>query len=114
MVRQNLLTILSHDDVVRALKSYRRQHPGFIADGQIESCRVDGNTLSIDLALAVPGKGSLLARGQIAIADLTDPLIRFCLENNIRLPNSTDTHACVIDGEIALQVSLDPERCASL
>lgn len=105
MVQELRKIILTNEEVIFALESYRRVERNFLPDGKIIGCNQskDGKII-VDVALNhQAGKSTSFTFG---IADLIKPLIRFCLENNIVLPIEGKKSVSFTDGALSLCIVL--------
>lgn len=101
--------ILAQDEVLAALKSYRRTNPDFLPQGDIVECKVNPDvTLTAKLKMSY-GKSEQIAEFPCDTATLTEILIRYCIENNVPIPRRGRKTAVHHGGHAALEIRLAGE-----
>jgi len=108
MAREMRKIILSKDELVAALESYKRTDFEFLPAGKIVNCELKAGapvTVGIETTFA----------NKIQTTDfhldahrLLEPMIRYCLENNIVLPRNSKKSALIGDGLAALYIQIGP------
>jgi hypothetical protein len=101
--------IMSKDEVIAALESYKRSDFEFLPPGKITSCELKAGapvTVGIETSFA-----SKIQTTEFSIDPprLLEPMIRFCLENNIVLPRNSKKSALVGDNQAALYIQIGSE-----
>jgi hypothetical protein len=105
--------ILSRDEIVSALVSYRRANEGSIPAGAIKDCEVGREASGLIKMQPGTESGELTRDVTISQAMLTDVLIRFCLENNVVLPRSGRKRAVGHAGQAALEIHVEDLAAAN-
>ncbi len=106
---QEVRKIILNEDELRAAFERHRVTPNFLPDGKIIGCKIAADDCVV-VTLELP-YGSRVQHSNFVFnaADVVNPLIRFCLENNIMLPKNGRKSFRVIDNQPCLQVELDLE-----
>ncbi len=107
MVQEVRRIMLTPEELVSAFESYRRMTPGFLPEGRIVSCIPLGDG-AIKVLLKMP-ENTLPTKSEFVFKDMdaVNPLIRFCIENNIMLPRSGQKSLFIKDGTASLYVVLN-------
>jgi len=105
--------MLSEPELLQAIQSYRRVHPDFLPDGELNELGVkpsaDGGVhLTIDVSM-VYGQMRQVLRIEPVAKDIVELLVRCCLENNIPIPRAGRKSAGIVDGMLALIICTDDE-----
>lgn len=103
MVQEYRKIMLSDEEVISAFEGYRRITPNFMPNGKILSCALSSEGT---LQLSLQGAPS----SDIATFTLTqalNPIIRFCIENNIILPKNGHKHISTVRDIPEVLLSLD-------
>lgn len=109
MMQQAKQIVLDHDELVACLKSYRRVERGFLPFGRIIGYR-PGEYLSISVLVEIiSGNTVQVTEYDFKCADLAQPLIHYCQENNIPLPSRGRASVGLLSGRAALFVTPEPE-----
>ncbi len=105
MVQEFRKIMLSKEELIFALDSYRRMNRNFLPEGKIVDCKsyIDGKIL-VNVALKHQQVESTAFT--FNISDLIKPLIRFCLENNVVLPIEGKKSVSFSDGCLSLCIEL--------
>jgi hypothetical protein len=112
MARERRKIILSKREVIDAVRSFRRVNHGFLPFGNIVDCTIAGNGgVSVAIAMAY-GQETREMSFALKESDVLELLIRFCIENNIRIPKHGAKAPVVVDGELALAIRLDQSLSA--
>src|SRR6185295_5618547 len=107
MVSEVRTILLNEEEVVTALTSYRRLNPGFLPSGKITGCKArDEVEAIVVIAMQFGGIVKPMERTLSAEA-LLEPIIHFCIENNILLPRRGRKSVIFDDGRPALYVEMD-------
>lgn len=107
MVTEIRRIILSRDELLCALVSFRRANEGAIPAGAIKNCDVGRDATGLIQIEQGPEHGDAARDVTIAQPMLTDVLIRFCLENNVALPRTGRKRAVGHAGQAALEIHVD-------
>lgn len=114
MPRETRQIALSDDELIQAIRSYRRMQPDFLPQGPVLRASFT-RTEDLDTRLTVAvrmryGASEQEVEVQLQEADLLPLLVRFCLENNIPVPRRGEKKAQLIDGAAVLHIefSTDP------
>jgi hypothetical protein len=108
MASEYRLITLTHEELAIALASFRRTHPEFLPPGAMTAFLVTAEGLEVTLA----GAEGTTERRTVSFEALTEPLITFCLDSNIKLPRAAEKHAVLSEGAMALEMRLDAEAAA--
>ncbi len=106
MVQDMRRIILSEEELVSAIESYRRMTPSFLPEGTVKTCAPSDAHVSVTLQVPA-GNSTNDVELKLSCADLLKPLIRFCLENNIILPRDGKKVALISQGQVILGITLD-------
>jgi len=111
MVEELRKIILSHDEVLLALESFRRVAPTFLPSGKIVQWRSGpDSTMIIELgsADAPDAKGEEIS---LKTSDLFEPTVKYCIANNIMLPRNSRKCVRIEKDRVALYVIIgSPEE----
>lgn len=109
MPRETRQIILSDEELLQAIRSYRRVRPAVLPQGDILSTSletIEGGHTRLNVVVQMRyGTSQLEAVIGLQEADLLALLIRFCLENNVPVPRRGEKSVASMDGEVALLVS---------
>src|SRR5262245_20145302 len=108
MASEYRLITLTNEELGIALASFRRVNPDFLPPGAMTVFLVTQNGLEVTLTNADGGT----QRSTVSFEALTEPLIAFCLDSNIKLPRAAEKHAVLAEGAVALEMRLDAEAAA--
>jgi len=106
MVKEMRKIILTKDEVMTALDVYRRSNFEFLPPGKIVSCELKPGapvTIGIETMYANNVQAESFS---LETSRLLEPLIRFCLDNNIVLPRNSRKSALIGDGQAALYIQI--------
>jgi hypothetical protein len=98
--------ILTSEEIVSAIESFRRVTPHFLPDGKILQCAPDvGDSVKIAVETSY---GNSTQRTDISfkMGDLLKPILRFCIENNITLPVGGRKSVVLQNGSLSLHIVL--------
>lgn len=102
--------ILSAEEVLQAIASYRRTTPEFLPRGAILGFRLDepeapggapALTVSVEMSY---GRTQQVTELRAEGTDVVQMLVRCCVENNIPIPRRGAKRAALIDGALALLI----------
>jgi hypothetical protein len=108
MPQEYRLITLSNEELAIALASHRRTNPEFLPPGAMTVFLVTATGLEVTIA----GADGATQRRSLDFGALTEPLITFCLDSNIKLPRAAEKRAVVSEGALALEMRLDSEAGA--
>ena len=106
MAKELRKIILSPDELAIALDSYKRTNFDFLPVGKIVNCEIKANApvvVGINSTGADTEKSSQFV---IKPADLLEPLIKYCIENNIMLPRNSRKTVLVGDEQAVLFIQI--------
>lgn len=103
MVEEVRNIIPNHDELLDALDSYRRKTPDFLPSGRIVECK-QGSPDTVGVRVEADG---VMKDHTLDLQDLLEPLIRFCLENNIKLPRKSKKTVKLKDKRITLHIHIE-------
>ena len=107
MVKEVRKIILSRDEIIAALESYRRTNFEFLPPGKIVRCEMkDGTPVNVGIE-AMQGEKIRVTNSYLDSPRLLEPLIRFCLENKIVLPRNSRKVAMVGDNQASLLIQIN-------
>ncbi|MDD3288176.1 MAG: hypothetical protein PHX43_04125 [Alphaproteobacteria bacterium] len=98
--------ILSPEELVATVESYRRTTPHFLPDGKIVECKALNDESIVVGVETTYGNSTQRADFTFKAADFFKPLLRFCLENNIVLPFGGKKFVSIVNGSVSLQIVL--------
>jgi hypothetical protein len=105
--------IFSNDELFSAFKSFSRKTPNFLPVGKLISCSPVGQAGTESEIVVkiqkVPDDPATETELSYRGADVLQPLILFCLENNIMLPRNGRKAFLVTDSHANLVVDLNQE-----
>ena len=106
MVEEIRKIILNQGELAMALEAFRRTNPQFLPAGKLVHCEVSSPT-ALKVAIEVV-YGSTVQAMEIALESdsLLDPIIKFCIENNIVLPRSGRKIIKIKDNKLVLHVTI--------
>jgi hypothetical protein len=107
MPRERRQIALLNDELIEALRSYRRLEPTFLPRGEIVECTVAMDRSVVVRLEKLDRSMSKPVEVRLSPADLVEPLIRFCIENNIKLPRAGIKSVGFSDGELALCIRMN-------
>ena len=82
--------ILSKSEFTSSLHSFRRTHEDFLPSGDIVDWKA-GDNGTIDVTLCIKGGSTTYEMAfTIEPEQITDIIVRFCMENNIPVPRAGD------------------------
>jgi hypothetical protein len=97
---------LSPEEIKTAFKCYQRMSPECFPNETILRCAVVNNTVVV--SSETKGENPPKRREQVfQSSELLQPMIRFCIENNIMLPRDGIKSAIIREGKLALHVELN-------
>ena len=96
---------LSDIELIEAFLSYRRVTPTFLPEGQIIHCQSKGEVTSVTVKMCY-GTTEQNATFEIDDGAVTQAMIRFCVENNVCLPEKGKKTVKRVRGGIALCIAL--------
>jgi hypothetical protein len=106
MVKEMRKIILSRDEVMTALESYKRNNFEFLPAGKIVQCDLKhGAPVAVGIETATANKIKT-TEFHLDHTKLLEPLIRFCIENNIVLPRNSKKSALIGDDQAALYIQI--------
>jgi hypothetical protein len=106
MVKEMRKIILSRDECIAALESYKRTNFEFLPVGKILKCELKAGSpviVGIEIAGAITMK---LTECTLEPPKLLEPLIRFCIEHNIVLPRNSRKSALTGDDQAVLYIQM--------
>jgi len=106
MVKEMRKIIFSRDELVSALDTYKRSDFDFLPAGKIVKCELKAGApviVGIETAFADTIKATEFS---LEAPRLLEPMIRFCIENNIVLPRNSRKSSLVGDGQAALFIQI--------
>jgi hypothetical protein len=108
MSREYRIIVLTPEEAKDALASFRRIRVGFLPDGPITryDLTADGVAIGVHTTFA----GEVIC--DLSMEELTEALVMFCLDSNIKLPRAAKKRATVTQGALALEMTLDSEMGA--
>jgi hypothetical protein len=99
--------ILSTEELIEALDSYKRTNFEFLPVGKIVSCEVKANG-PVTVGLDIGGGTSVQAKQfTVRTPDLLEPLIKYCIENNIMLPRNSRKSVLLGDDQAVLFLQMN-------
>jgi len=105
MVQEVRRIILDKEEMIAALEAHKRMKPDFMPEGKIEGFEIiDDSSLKLIVKDGAQGGDERLFCDN---AKLLQPLIRFCLENNIILPRQGQKSVLVAKESVSLCIILD-------
>jgi len=110
MVKEMRKIILSTDEIIAALDSYKRTNFEFLPPGKITHCVLkNGAPVTVGIETMYANKIQT-TEFNLEPAKLLDPLIRFCIENNIVLPLNSRKSALVGEDQAALFIQMNTDE----
>ncbi len=106
MVQELRQIVLDKNELISALESHRGMTCGYMPTGKIIDLAIVDDTNSVNVTLASVSQGKEISV-MLSDAMLLQPLIRFCIENNIMLPRQGSKKVCVTKEHVALRIILD-------
>ena len=107
MPREIRQIILSKDEFIGAIKSYKRTSPAALPHGDVTSYTVDSKgTLQLDMKTYYGG-GQQKIQISLDGKHVIQILVRFCIENNIMLPMKSNKTYKSINDEFVLMIEID-------
>ncbi|MCC7046093.1 MAG: hypothetical protein IT562_05205 [Alphaproteobacteria bacterium] len=103
MAREFHQIMFSLDEVMRAVTAYRRNHADFLPAGTIKRHVLSGSKLTLSIELTYAGNRQILDFALDA-TQLTDPIIKFCAENNIAVPRADRRNIKFTNSELILEL----------
>ena len=106
MVQEVRDIMLSMDEVRTAFVSFQNIAPDFLPRCDIISCRTATETVILTVEMAY---GSTKQQSELTFKgiDVLRPLIRFCIENNIKLPRDGQKSLIYKADKIIMHIELD-------
>ncbi len=108
MVKEMRKIILSKDEIMAALESYKRSNFEFLPPGKIVSCQLKAGGPIIVGFERTDGATDHPLEFSLEQQKLLEPMIRFCLENNIVLPRNSRKSALTGEDQVALFIQMGP------
>jgi len=102
--------MVSNEDFLSGVQSYRRTHTDFLPAGDLDKWAL-GTGKSVDITMTVSGgstKNQMTFK--IEAQHVTEILVRFCIENNIPVPLAGIKDWFVRNDKIALRIFLNAEE----
>jgi len=107
MVQEIRQIMLTGDELILAIEAYRRVVPGFLPPGKITRCALtEGSVLAVSIETPC-NDGVKTVTFLLKNFDILEPLIRFCIENNIPLPKDGRKTADIKGNAASLWVALN-------
>jgi hypothetical protein len=115
MVEEVRRIILTKDELLIALDAYRRVKSDFLPAGRMLQCKQAGDGVFVVSVELTYGSTKQMLEFSFKQNDLLDPVVKFCMANNIVLP--LDSKKCMtVEGEKFVLLihmnTLEPERKA--
>jgi hypothetical protein len=106
MVKEMRKIILTKDELITALDAYKRSDFEFLPPGKIIGCALKaGEPVTVALETMYANKIQA-TEFNLEPQRLLEPMIRFCLENNIVLPRNSKKSALIGDDQAALYIQI--------
>jgi hypothetical protein len=111
MVQEYRRIILDEDELRSAFEAYRRMRPQALPAGKITHCAASqhgAEAATVTLTIEPPDAGhGPSTQHLLTEAAILEPVIRFCIENNIVLPRNGRKTVGVVGGKVSLCVALN-------
>jgi hypothetical protein len=99
--------ILSTEELVEALDSYKRTNFEFLHAGKIAPCEVKANA-PVFVGIKSAGENTMKTiQFALRATDLLEPLIKYCIENNIMLPRNSRKSVLLGDDQAVLFIQIN-------
>ncbi len=113
MVEEVRRIILTKEELLIALDAYRRVKPDFLPAGKMLQCKQDpGGAFVLTVELTY-GSTKQMLEFSFKQNDLLDPIVKFCIANNIVLPLESKKSIAVEGEKFVLLIhmnSWEPEK----
>lgn len=106
MVYEVRTIVLNNEEMAMALNTYRRHHPDFLPLGKILDCEVRDEAELVAMVEAECAGVKKPVERKISNEALLEPMIQFCIENNIMLPKRGRKMMVFDGGQPALYVEM--------
>ncbi len=103
MPREIRHIMFSIDELELALKSYNRIEKKKLFHGTLTGCQIEPGK-GISIGLAEDQEGDSKTKNIVEFSSLLEPLVRFCIENNIILPRASNKVVGALKDEVYLKI----------
>jgi len=107
MVKEMRKIIFSRDELIAALDAYRRNNFKFLPPGKIIGCEIKSGMPAVVSIETVFANKIKTAEFGLEPFKLLDPLIYYCIENNIVLPRNSRKSALLGDDQAVLYIQMN-------
>jgi len=108
MVEEVRRISLTKDEIITAIDAYRRIHNGFLPAGKILHYKITPSG-SLNVAVEVAyGATAQTLEFTFKQSDFLDPVIKFCIANNIMLPLDSHKTISFENDKLVLLINMAP------
>lgn len=107
MVAEMRKIVFTKEELITAIDAFRRTNNDFLPHGKIAQCQPTADGAIIVGVELTYGHSSQVTSFTLNPVDLLDPLVKFCIENNVILPLSGRKSIKVDRDQITLFISIE-------
>ncbi|PCJ68498.1 MAG: hypothetical protein COA62_15190 [Rhodobiaceae bacterium] len=102
--------MFSDEEFLFGIESYRRMNPDFLPNGHLDKWAA-GKNGSLNFTMTLKGGSTKnVVSFTVEATQVTEILVRFCIENNIPIPRAGKKVVRTQDGKLALRISLNADE----
>ena len=109
MPREDRRIFLNNDELVHAIDEFRAAHSDFLPTGTISRVEVDRDHVIVEIDMKYVDSQHVLDFN-VGYDTVTEVLIQFCVNRQIKLPLAAEKRASAEGEEVALNLSLGREE----